>query len=214
MAYDPLSRSTRKARTTFLVIGTTATFAWSFGIKIEKLDSITIPSIDVMMDVALIIATAYTFIAFLIAYLDDLRHLDDTPLERKRQDKLMAKRNELINLRNKITGEKIADRALSEAMAEPGLLTELGVLEQFSAVLGADKTDRQGALNQCIMDTHTKIYEELEKCNEEMRSKPSDMWSRTWIRLYFFDLCVPLLVLLAAILGWNGWLALLLPIPP
>jgi len=85
MAYDPLSRSTRVARTTFLVIGTTAAVAWGFGIELKELDSVKIPYRRDTMDAVLTIATAYTFIAFLVAYFDDLRHMEKTPLEQMRQ---------------------------------------------------------------------------------------------------------------------------------
>ncbi len=73
MAYDPLSRSTRSARMTFMIVGASSVAASAFDIQLKGIESLQIPFPDQTMTIVLGVATAYLFIAFLVAYIDDFR---------------------------------------------------------------------------------------------------------------------------------------------
>ncbi len=205
MAYDPLSRSTRVARMTFMIVGASSVAASAFDIQLKEIESLRIPFPDQTMTIALGVATTYLFIAFLIAYIDDIRHREPPYALQLESDRREQRLKKLGQLQELLTLETWERPKTDQMMAQfSGLLDDLNLTERLDKYRSSDGHYQQRHWEKLSADAKDRVHMEVRIVQMQLSSQSFDWFSS--LRLYAIDGFVPCLVFFVAVAGWLGWL--------
>ena len=211
MAYDPLSRSTRVARATFLIVGTSSVAASAFDIQLKSIDSLKIPFPEQTMTIVLGVATVYLFIAFLVAYIDDVRHREAPASLAARGEQLDEKLERLRSLRDRSGIHEARKPPIGDMLTDfPEELEELHLKDEITRLSQAETAALQAGWKEIRVTLEGRTTAEIQTLQGERSSQGWDRFSQ--FRLYVIDGAVPCVVVMVALAGWLGWLDWIAPL--
>ena len=212
MAYDPLNRSTRVARTSFLIVGASSVITSAFSIELGEVGSLRIPFPEQTMSIVLIIATCYLFIGFLVAFKDDILYQAAPEALKPIIEELQTVRKEWTNILEFFDNDTLQHASLKSFRNEnQKRLSQINYLKKITEIRknvregeSAEYDDFREEISKAILLEIGIIDERLERQGRH--------WFSYW-RLKLFDLGVPIIVFIIAVAGWFGgldWIAPLL----